>query len=228
MTKIIMQKETKEPVFEIPNINEIIKVIREKNDNFKNEIDILLKEFGELNANDYIRNYLLEDLINFSNKEKIQNLIEGIYSFNNSFCKIAKFEITQFNKNLYEIYEKLNSKTVSGDDINEAIKLLLELNFHINEESSLMKFYSIFLGKEDSIEFIKDIKDSNLEIRNLNEFIDENENSQIQITDIDNLLDVYTFFKKFLENDQIKTDEEFNNIFRKEFEQDNKIGFKLN
>ena len=91
-----------------------------------------------------------------------------------------------------------------------------------------MKFYSIFLGKEDSIEFIKDIKDSNLEIRNLNEFIDENENSQIQITDIDNLLDVYTFFKKFLENDQIKTDEEFNNIFRKEFEQDNKIGFKLN
>ena len=90
-----------------------------------------------------------------------------------------------------------------------------------------MKFYSIFLGKEDSIEFIKDIKESNLEIRNLNEFIDESENTQIQINDIDNLLDVYTFFNKFLENNEIKSDLNFYEEFKKEFEKDNNIGIKL-
>ena len=67
-----------------------------------------------------------------------------------------------------------------------------------------MKFYEIFLGKEESIEFIKKIKDVNLEIRSLNELIDENENSQLQTTDIDNLLDIYTFFKGLIEDKNIK------------------------
>ena len=227
MHKIIKQKETKEPFFEIPNINEIMKVTRDQNNNLKNDIEIILEEFNDLNMNDYINNYLLEDLINFSKKEKLQNVIEGIYSFNNSFCKIANFEVTRFNNDLLQMIKKLNLNTVSADDIKEAISLLSKLNIKISEETALMKFYIIFLGKEDSIEFIKDIKKSNLEIRNLNEFIDENENNQIQINDIDNLLDVYTFFRKFLENNEIKTDNDFYDEFKKEFEKDNNIGIKL-
>ena len=61
----------------------------------------------------------------------------------------------------------------------------------------------------------------------MNEFIDENENSQLQITDIDNLIDVYTFFKNILENKEIQTDEEFHNIFRARFEKNKNIGIKL-
>ena len=92
---------------------------------------------------------------------------------------------------------------MSGEEIKESISLLSELEYN-DFENSLIKFYEIFLGKEDSIEFIKEIKDNNLEIRNLNEFIDENENSQLQTTDIDNLLDIYTFFEKLFNNKSIK------------------------
>ena len=176
---------------------------------------------------EYINNDLIDDLIIFSNKEKIQNLLEGIYSFNNSFCQIIKFKITIFNNKLKNTFDILKSKNISVENIKEANLLLNNFNFNIDEESPLMKFYNIFIGKEDSIEFIKVIKESNLEIRNLNEFIDENDNSQLQISDIDNLLDIYTFFKKFIENKEIKTDEIFFNKFQTEFEKDNNIGIKL-
>ena len=45
-------------------------------------------------------------------------------------------------------------------------------DYDIKNETALIKFYELLLGKEESITFIKKIKDSNLEIRNLNEFID--------------------------------------------------------
>lgn len=54
-----------------------------------------------------------------------------------------------------------------------------------------------------------------MEIRNLGEFIDESENKQINITDINNLIDVYTFFLKLMDNKDIKTDEDFLQIFGK-------------
>ena len=228
ITKIITQKETKEAFFDIPYINEILKVTREQIKNLKDEIDFISNEFRDLNMDEYINNELMYDLINFSNKEKIKNLIEGIYSFNNSFCKISKFKITEFNNELKNTLDKLNSKNISGENIKEANLILNQLNFNLEEETALMKFYNIFLGKEDSIEFIKVIKESNLEIRNLNEFIDESDNnSQLQMSDIDNLLDVYTFFKKFMENEEIETDEIFFNEFKAEFERDNNIGIKL-
>ena len=66
-----------------------------------------------------------------------------------------------------------------------------------------------------------------MDIRNLNEFIDENENSQLQTTDIDNLLDVYRFFTKLLDNNEIKTDENFLKIFREEFDKNKNILVKL-
>ena len=227
MTKVIKQNETKEPFFEIPNINEIMKATRDKNNNLEEEIIFLKAEFRNLNKEEYITKQLKEDLIIFSNKEKIQNIIEGIHSFTNSFCQIYNYETTSFIKSFEDILNKIKSNNISGDDIKEANALLIKLNFFIEEETALMKFFQIFLGKEDSIEFIKVIKDKNLEIRNLNEFIDQNENSQLQISDIDNLLDVFTFFKKILINNEIRTDENFYNEFRTKFEEDKNIGIKL-
>ena len=228
MTKIIKQNENNEPFFDIENINEIMKAIRDKNNNnLEKEINFLFNEFADLNMGEYIQKNLLDDLINFSNKEKIQYLIEGILSFNESFCRISNFEITNFNKSLSDILKKLNSNYVSGENIREANALLMKLKFDINIETQIINFYILFLGKEDSIDFIRTIKDSNLEIRNLNEFIDENENSTLQITDIDNLLDVYTFCRKIMDNKGIKTDENFHILFRKEFEAGKDIGIKL-
>ena len=204
-----------------------MKVIYNQNDNLEEEIEFIVKEFAHLGKEDYIKNNLLDDLINFSKKDRIQRLIEGIIYFIEAYNKISKFQETEFLGNLRNEFEILNSKGVNGDEIKESIKLLESLNYDINKETSLIKFYELFLGKEDSILFIKKINDANLEIRNLNEFIDENENSQLQTTDIDNLLDVYTFFLKLMENKSIKTDENFHNIFRNDFEKSKNIISKL-
>ena len=83
------------------------------------------------------------------------------------------------------------------------------------------------MGKEESITFIKKIKDSNLEIRNLNEFIDESETSELQMSDIDNLINVYSFFEKLMKNDKIKTDEDLLKIFKETFNKEKQIEIKL-
>ena len=204
-----------------------MKVINNGHENIQEEIQFIEKEFAHLDKQDYIKNDLLEDLINFSNKEKIQRLIEGILYFIQAYSKIVNIQETEFLGNLIKENEILKSKSVSGEQIKDSIKLLEKLNYNINKETSLIKFYELFLGKEESLFFIKKIKDANLEIRNLNEFIDENENSQLQTTDIDNLLDVYTFFKTLMENKDIKTDENFYKKFRTNFEKKENIIIKL-
>ena len=226
LTRIINQPETKEAFFEINNINEIMNVIKNKeNYNMEDEIKFIQKEFAHLKKESYILKNLLDDLINFSNKEKIQRLIQGIIYFIETYKKIVSIEETRFLIDFRSQLDILNSKGVSGEQIKGAIKLLNKYN--LKGKTSLNKFYEIFLDKEESLLFIKKIKDANLEIRNLNEFIDENENSQLQTTDIDNLLDVYTFFKKIMDNKNIKTDEDFFNIFNKNFESQKNIIIQL-
>ncbi len=226
LTRIINQPETKEAFFEINNINEIMNVIKNKeNYNMEEEIKFIQKEFAHLKKENYIQNNLLNDLINFTNKEQVQRLIEGIIYFINTYKKIVSIEETKFLSDFRNKFDILNSKGVSGEEIKEAINLLNKYN--LMRETSLTKFYEIFLDKEESLLFIKKIKDTNLDIRNLNEFIDENENSQLQTSDIDNLLDIYTFFKKIMDNKDIKTDEDFFNVFRKNFESQKNIIIQL-
>ena len=121
----------------------------------------------------------------------------------------------------------MNFNGVSGEEIKRAIDLLKKYDYDVDHETSLIKFYELLLGKEESILFIKEIKDSNLDIRNLNEFIDENENSQLQTTDVDNLMDVYKFFTKLMNNEKIITDEILLKIFRQEFDENKDIVIKL-
>ena len=145
--RIINQKETKEPFFDINCINEIMKVIYNQNDNLEEEIEFIVKEFAHLGKEDYIKNNLLDDLINFSKKDRIQRLIEGIIYFIEAYNKISKFQETEFLGNLRNEFEILNSKGVNGDEIKESIKLLESINYDINKETSLIKFYELFLGK---------------------------------------------------------------------------------
>ena len=227
ITRIINQKESKEPFFGINNIKEIMKAIQNPNNNMEKEIDFIKREFANLGKGDYIRKNLLNDLVNFSNKDKVSKLYQGIIYFIETFDKIKKIEKTAFMNDFKKTYETLISNGVSGEEIKKAIDLLKKYDYDINNETSLIKFYELLLGKEESILFIKKIKDENVEIRNLNEFIDENENSQLQTTDIDNLMDVFTFFNKLMNNDNIKNDENLLKIFREEFDKNKDFIIKL-
>jgi len=228
MTKIIKQKETKDPFFKINNVILIMNAINDKDeDDLKTEIDFISKDFKSLNKESYIKNNLLDDLVNFSKKDKVEKLLQGLIYFVESLKQLFQFQETEFINKLNEKYKLISSEGVSGEEIKESITLLSGFDYDVNIEDSLIKFYEIFYGKAESIEFIKKIKDSNLEIRNLNEFIDENENSQLQTTDIDNLLDIYTFFKSLIDNTDIKTDKSFHDNFRTKYKSEKDIIIKL-
>jgi hypothetical protein len=225
LTRIIKQKQTKEPFFNINYVNDFMAIVQ--NNNMDKEIEFISNEFAELGLGNYINNELLNDLINFSNKSKVVKLMQGIIYFLNSYNKIKEIQSTNFLKDLNSTYDIINTNEVSGEDIKKGIDLLNKYDYNIKNETSIMKFYELLLGKEESIIFIKKIKDSNLEIRNLNEFIDEVDGSQLQTTDIDNLMDVYIFFNKLLDNEKIKTDEELLINFKLEYDKDKDIPIKL-
>ena len=121
----------------------------------------------------------------------------------------------------------ISSDEVSGEEIKNTIEFLKKYEYDIKKEKSLFIFYELLYEKEEAILFIKKIKEVNFEIRNLNEFIDESENKQLDIADIDNLIDVYSFFIKLMNNENIKTDEDFLKIFGQEFSKDKTIIRKL-
>ena len=224
---IINQKESKNPFFEINNVLEILKEVQNSSNDMEKEINFILKEFSHLDKDDYIKKDLLDDLINFSNKEKISKLIQSIIYFIESFDKIKKIEKTNFLENFKQTFEEINSSEVSGDEIKKGINLLKKYDYDIKNETALTKFYELLLGKEDSIIFIKTIKDRNLEIRNLNEFIDESETSELQTSDIDNFINVFNFFGKLMSNNDINSDEKLLKIFREKFNEENQIEIKL-
>ena len=225
LTRIIKQKDSKEPFFNINHVNEIINAVQKNK--MEKEIEFIAKEFAGLGKDEYIRKELLNDLINFANKSKVIKLLQGIVYFIESYSKIKTIQTTDFLNNLKNSCNIINTNEVSGEEIKKGIDLLNKYEYDIKNETSLMKFYELLLGKEEAIIFIKKIKDSNLEIRNLNEFIDEIDSSQLQTTDIDNLIDVYTFFNKLLGNEQIKTDMELLMNFKTEYNKDKDIPFKL-
>ena len=225
--EIINQKETKKPFFDINNIKEILKETQNKSNDMSKEIKFMLQEFADLDKDDYIKNNLLNDLINFANKEKISKLLQSIIYFIESFNKIKNIEITEFLDKFEAIYDSINSSEVSGEEIKNGLDLLHKYDYDINNETSLTKFYELLLGKDEAITFIKTIKDSNLEIRNLNEFIDESETSELQTSDIDNLINVYSFFEKLMEDKNILTDEDLLKIFKEHFSKENQIEIKL-
>ena len=225
--EIINQKESKQPFFEINYVLEIMKEVQNPSNDLKKEINFISVEFVELEKDNYIKKDLLNDLINFSNKDKISKLIQSIIYFIKSFDKIKNIEKTNFLENFEHVFNTLNSSEVSGDEIKEAIELLKKYDFDIKKETGLTKFYELLLGKEEAITFIKTIKDRNLDIRNLNEFIDESETSELQTSDIDNLLNVYSFFEKLMENKNIKTDENLLNIFKNNFLKEKNIDINI-
>ena len=225
LKRIISQKETKEPFFNINYVNDFMAIVQ--NNKMDREIEFISKEFAELGRNDYIKNELLNDLINFSNKSKVIKLVQGIIYFLTAYNKIKAIQTSNFLNDLKSTFDIINRNEVSGEEIKNAIVLLNKYGYDIKNETLLMKFYQILLGKEDAILFIKKIKDSNLEIRNLNEFIDEVDGSQLQTTDIDNLMDVYIFFNKLLENKNINTDEQLLINFKNLYDADKDIYNKL-
>ena len=222
-TKII----TKQPLYTIEYIDEIINVIKNQNIDLQKEIDFILEEFKELGEENFIKNNLLNSLKTFSKKDKIIAILKGINTFIESFNEIREIKL-ELIEDLKQNIDRIISKQVNEEDINFSINFLKKYNkSDIEEELAINKFYESLANKKEPILFIKEIKEKNFEIRNLNEFIDESA-SELQISDIDNLSFVYKLFQSLIINlSNIRTDKELIDIFRKKFNADKEIGLKL-
>ena len=224
--KIINQKETKEPFFKIENHEEILEQLSNPNNDLQAEMEFLKEEFSDLNKDNYIRYNLRTDLNNFSKKYNLLKLTKGIITFIRGFSQFRNIEITDFMNSLEETVESLNSDEVSSGQIAKAITFLRELNCDINNQISINYFYELLSDKKESILFIKTLIDSNMDIRSLNEFIDESA-SELQASDIDNLIYVFTFYEKIIDNKKITSDRELIDIFNEEYIKDNDIAVHM-
>jgi len=214
LTNIINLEEKQLKFFEIKDVYSILNVIGIYNDNLQEEINFTLEEFKDLNKEEYIKNELLNDLIIYSKRYKTLKLLEGIKCFIDTYGKIETIETTEYLEDIKNSYNKLESEGVNKREITEAIDMLSKKGFDINKETPLIQFLKGI--KKDAIEFLKTLKDSNIDIRNLNEFIVENTISELQTSDIDNLYYVFDFFIKIFNNKEIKTDKLLFKVFTKE------------
>ena len=149
MTSIIQQKETKEPFFEIKNIEQIMKATKNAQNDMKKEMEFIEKEFGNLGKNDYIKNDLLNDLNNFSKKDKIKNILQGIIELIEGYKELSGIQLTEFINNLKQINEAIKSKGVSGEDIKKSKDFLLKYKYDIEKESTLLDFYELFVDQKN-------------------------------------------------------------------------------
>lgn len=143
-----------------------------------------------------------------SSKEKIIELYNGIICFVESFInkvKKTKDEIksTSFLENLKNIYSKITSDKVEGNDLIEAINFLKKYNFDMDKEEKLLLFYKKFLNKEDLLNKIDEKIKLYLECG----FTDFNHGSELTTEDTDNLRIFNKLLKDNILNKDIKTDE---------------------
>ena len=225
VTNILTQKEKNLKFFEINNIHDILNVVSTYKNNLKEEIDFTLEEFKDLNKEEYIKNELLNDLINYSKKDKALKLLEGIQCFIEIFKEIKNIEISEYLKEIENLNSKLSLEDINKEEITEIINILLEKGFDINNETPVMKFYSSI--KKDAILFLKKLMNLNFDIRNLNEFVVENAASEIQTSHIDNLIYVFEFFVRIFNNKEITTDKTLIEIFRNEINNNKEIWTRI-
>ena len=188
-----------------------------------NDVDELSREEKDKFINYLKESKFLNDIDVFSLKEKVIKILKDIIYFIETFNKIRPIQMTDLTNNLKSTYESIQSEQINEEEIKKAIYLLLKYNFDVRKEATLIQFYEYLSGKEEALLLIKIIKDSNLGLRNLYEFVDEEEYKTIN----DNFIDVYIFFKNIMDNQELKTDEELLLIFQKHFDNDKDIINKL-
>ena len=226
MVEIIHQKESGVPFFQIENVEKILKQLKNPKIDEQKEIKFLLTEFAHLKKEDYIKNNLFRDLKNFASKYKILILLKGIITFIETFDNLLETKKTKFLEKLKTTFALISSNEVKSVEITNAIIDLKNYKCDIDKESSIILFYEMIIDKEESIKLIKSIKDKNFEIRNLNDFIDESA-SELQVSDINNLEYVYSFYIKIINNKKITSDKELIEIFNEEYIKDKNIAVHM-
>ena len=162
------------------------------------------------------------------NLDKLKQLLISIIYFIESINKVKQIQMTDLINKLKLCYDSIQSNQINEEYIKSTINLLLKYNYDIIKISNLFQFFEIFFGKEDALLFLKNINESNFDIRIFLELI-EDEDEDLNSSDINNLIYVYNFFNNLMDNQEIKTDKDLFLFFQNKFfnEKDIIIKFRV-
>ena len=214
--EIIEKLESKEPLYEISNIELIVKETLNPEFDWDKEMNLINQEFSGLNKKDYLLHNFKNDFIFFIEQFQFVDLIRGIIKFIEYNYKSNENKETNCFNNLRTIYNSIIENKINEENINEFINLLKTNEYYFNNENILIQFYKTLLEKKESLAFLNKIKDT---ILNIN----DNQSQYLNSNEISNLINAYIFFKNILKNNEIKTDKDFINLYNKEKEKNNSI-----
>ena len=153
--EIIEKLEFKLSLYEINNIDLIMKESSNPEFNLDKEIDIIKQEFSFLYKSEYLEKDLKNDLIQFKEQYYFVQLIQGIIKFIEYNYKVNENKESFCFDSLRTIYEVIISKNLNEENENELINLLKSNENYINNENMLINFYKILLEKKESLAFLK-------------------------------------------------------------------------
>ena len=156
--EIIEKLEFKLSLYEINNIDLIMKESSNPEFNLDKEIDIIKQEFSFLYKSEYLEKDLKNDLIQFKEQYYFVQLIQGIIKFIEYNYKVNENKESFCFDSLRTIYEVIISKNLNEENVSEFINLLKSNENYINNinnDNMLINFYKILLEKKESLAFLK-------------------------------------------------------------------------
>ena len=137
--KIIIKLESKLSLFDINNINIIIKESLKPEFNLNYEIDFIKNEFSSLNKNEYIEKNLEYDFKKFIEEYQFIELIQGIIELiNYKNDKYDKNKKSYLFNNLRGIFNDIISKNLNEENVKKFFKSFTSNENYIKNENILI------------------------------------------------------------------------------------------
>ena len=187
-------------------IKHLINIGYQSESNLKKEIDYLLKYFNINNFKN--KDFLIERFKIIVENKSLFSVISGIlhlFDIYENILNLNDNENIEFYKEFNEYKKLLKTKEYIPDEKIQNIVLSIENRFNINfiNQEKKMKFFNLFIAINQypkSIEFLKDKKLD--QVRNLNEFLLESDDTPLNDTDINDFIYIVSFFEDIITKKQ--------------------------
>ena len=119
-----------------------------------------------------------------------------------------------------------NEEDITFNKIEECIIFLKEYNIEVSQMNDLfVNFIIVLYGNREAIKFCEGKNVD--EIKHLNEFIGDNDNSQIETNDIEDFIACSNFVNTLINNKILQNDKLFDQILKEKLKEDKSIGIKF-
>ena len=182
--------------------NIILENIREEKE-IRKELKIIKEHFGEESKD---TTNIEKNLLLLSQREFI------LYSISDILFILEKLNInpTEYSEKLKTINSNINTESSLAELINVS-NILSELDIKIGEQHTSLKILRILNNKGNLLDFL--LEKTEEDIRNLTEFVNENDNSFLKAGDIQLLMKCSEFIQELAEKKSTLNDQQFIQTF---------------